>query len=103
MPTGVEEAGLVLAVWPIAMGALKFYAEERGVSSLTILVPKLYDLLCDQLSYHFKSSDKSNRLSRTSESFNELYKSITTTWTMPAKLFARSRNISVHLWQITSE
>jgi hypothetical protein len=32
MPTGIEEVGLVLAIWPIVMGALKFYAEERGVS-----------------------------------------------------------------------
>jgi hypothetical protein len=32
MPTGIEEVGLVLAIWPIAMGALKLYAEERGVS-----------------------------------------------------------------------
>lgn len=32
MPTGIEEVGLVLATWPIVIGALKFYAEEQGVS-----------------------------------------------------------------------
>jgi hypothetical protein len=44
MPTGIEEAGLVLAIWPIAMGALKFYAEERGVSQNPMLRNSI--LLC---------------------------------------------------------